>query len=87
MLAGTNWRAAPVAGQPRRRQRTHRDVHRDRVNGTTGCNSFGGGYTYADGGVAIGELRMTIMGCIGPIGDVEGRFTQAMTAATTATTD
>ena len=28
-----------------------------------------------------------MMACIGPIGDVEGRFTQAMTGATTATTD
>ena len=30
---------------------------------------------------------MTLMGCIGPIGDVEGRFTAALSGATTVVTD
>ena len=57
------------------------------VSGTTGCNAYGGSYTYEDGKITIGELRMTLMACIGPIGDVEARFTQAMSGTAIATTD
>ena len=57
------------------------------VSGTTGCNSYGGSYTYLDGRIVIGEMRMTLMACIGPIGDVESRFTQAMSEATAAAVD
>src|SRR4051812_21168036 len=56
------------------------------VTGTTGCNSYGGSYRY-DGTLAIGAMRMTMMACIGPIGDVESRFTQAMSDATSAAVD
>ena len=57
------------------------------VTGTTGCNAYGGGYTAADGGITFGPLRMTLMGCLGPIGEVEGRFSAAMSGATTVTFD
>ena len=82
------WQAVTVAGQPvvvgHEPTATFRGTE---VTGTTGCNSYGGSYTYADGKIAFGPLRMTLMACIGPIGEVEGRFTQAMSGATTATTD
>lgn len=57
------------------------------VNGTTGCNSYGGSYTYAAGVITFGPMRMTLMACIGPIGDVEGTFTAALAGATSATID
>ena len=82
------WRAVTVAGQAvvagHEPNATFRGTE---VTGSTGCNSYGGSYTYADGKITIGAMRMTMMACIGPIGDVEGRFTQAMSGATTATTD
>ena len=86
-IEGT-WQAVTVAGQPvivgHEPTATFRGTE---VSGTTGCNAYGGSYTYEDGKITIGELRMTLMACIGPIGDVEGRFTRAMSGATTATTD
>ena len=87
-LAGTSWTAISVGGQPV--VADHPPTARfgpAEVDGTTGCNSYGGGYTYADGTIAFGPLRMTLMACIGPIGEVEGRFTAAMTGATTAVVD
>jgi heat shock protein HslJ len=82
------WQAVTVAGQPvvagHEPTATFRETE---VTGTTGCNSYGGSYTYTDGKITIGEMRMTMMACIGPIGEVEGRFTHAMDGATTATTD
>jgi heat shock protein HslJ len=57
------------------------------VDGTTGCNRFGGSYTYADGKISFGLFRTTLMACIGPIGEVEGLFTAALSGATSATSD
>ncbi len=83
-----SWQAVTVAGQPvvagHEPTATFRGTE---VNGTTGCNSYGGAYDYADGKITFSPMRMTMMACIGPIGDVEGLFTQAMSGATTATTD
>jgi heat shock protein HslJ len=87
-LSGTSWKAITVAGQAvvvgHEPTATFTAAE---VAGTTGCNSYGGGYTYADGKIAFMPLRMTMMGCIGPIGEVEGRFTAAMSGATTAAVD
>ncbi len=87
-LAGTAWKAISVAGQPvvAGHEPTATFTAAE-VAGTTGCNSYGGGYTFTDGTIAFGPLRMTLMGCIGPIGDVEGRFTAAMSGATSVVTD
>ena len=83
-----SWQAVTVDGQPVvAGHEPTATFTATEVSGTTGCNSYGGSYTFADGRIAIGAMRMTMMACIGPIGDVEGRFTQAMTGATTATTD
>ncbi|MFL5684028.1 MAG: META domain-containing protein [Chloroflexota bacterium] len=83
-----SWRAVTVAGQ------TVVDGHEPtatflagEVTGTTGCNSYGGSYRYEEGALTIGEMRTTMMACIGPIGDVESRFTEAMSGATTAAVD
>jgi heat shock protein HslJ len=82
------WQAVTVAGQPVVPGHEPRATFAPtEVTGTTGCNSFGGSYTYADGTIAFGPLRQTLMGCIGPIGEVEGRFSAALTGATTASID
>jgi heat shock protein HslJ len=80
------WQAMTVAGQPVvAGHEPTATFGGTEVTGTTGCNSYGGSYTYADGKISFGPLRMTMMACIGPIGDVEARFTQALDGATTAT--
>ena len=82
------WRAVTVAGEPVvAGHEPTATFTTNEVSGTTGCNQYGGSYTYADGEVGISPMRMTMMACIGPIGEVEGRFTEAMGGATTATTD
>jgi heat shock protein HslJ len=83
-----SWKALTVAGQPVvPGHEPTATFAATEVDGTTGCNSYGGGYTYAAGAITFGPMRMTLMACIGPIGEVEGRFTAAMTGATTATVD
>ena len=87
-LAGTAWKAVTVAGQPVvTGHEPTATFSASEVIGTTGCNSYGGSYTLSDGKITFGPLRMTLMACIGPVGDVEGRYTAAMTGATTVTTD
>ena len=87
-LAGTAWRAvsvagaAPVAG----REPTIR-FEADRISGTTGCNQYFGGYTLVGGAIAFSEVGMTRMACDDAIGQIEGAFTSALTAATTAAID
>jgi len=80
-LAGTNWGVVSVAGRPSVPANTpFIGFTADRVKGTGGCNSFGGGYTYdpTTGSLTFGELMMTLMGCIGPGGDFEAVFFTAL---------
>jgi heat shock protein HslJ len=82
------WQGVTVAGQPVVvGHEPMANFGPGEVSGTTGCNSFGGSYTYADGKILFGPLRTTLMACIGPIGEVEGRFSAALAGATTVTTD
>lgn len=80
-LAGTNWGVVSVAGQPSVPASTpFIGFTADRAQGTGGCNQFGGGYTYdpTTGTLKLGELMMTLMGCIGPQGDFESVFVGAL---------
>jgi heat shock protein HslJ len=80
-LAGTNWGVVSVAGQPSVPASTpFIGFTPDRAQGTGGCNQFGGGYTYdpATGMLTVGELMMTLMGCVGPQGDFETVFLGAL---------
>lgn len=82
------WRAVTVAGQPVvSGHEPTATFSATEVSGTTGCNSYGGSYATADGVIIFGPMRMTLMACIGPIGEVEGRFTAAMAGATAAAID
>lgn len=79
-LAGTAWRVASIDGQnavPNHEPTVIFDG--TRVEGTGGCNGYGGDYTFdADSAtLTVGDLMSTMMGCMGPEGDYEGRFHQA----------
>ena len=68
-LAGTSWTAIFVAGQPVAPDHAPTAIFTAaEVAGTTGCNSYGGGYTYTDGTITFQPMRMTMMACIGPAG-------------------
>jgi heat shock protein HslJ len=81
-LDGTSWKAILVAGQPPVAGREPTATFADaRVQGTTGCNQYGGPYTQSDGSIGFGPLMSTMMGCEAAIGEVEGRFDAALNGA------
>lgn len=87
-LAGTAWTAIMVAGQPTvpgSEPTAHFTA--DRVDGTTGCNRYGGSYEYAAGVIKLGQLMSTLMGCDGAIGATEMRFNTALAGASTVAID
>jgi heat shock protein HslJ len=87
-LAGTAWKAVLVAGQPTvAGTEPTAAFGADRVEGTTGCNSYGGSYRYASGSIDFGDLMSTAMGCEGAISAVEQRFVAALNGASTASVD
>jgi len=87
-LAGTAWWAVSVAGAaPVAGREPTITFAADRVSGTTGCNQYFGGYTLVGGAIAFSEVGMTRMACDDAIGQIEGAFTSALTAATTAAID
>jgi heat shock protein HslJ len=54
-LAGTAWTAVLVAGQPTvSGSEPTAAFTADRVEGTTGCNRYGGSYGYAAGVIKFG---------------------------------
>ena len=80
-LVGTNWGVVSVADRPSVPPSIpFIGFTADRVQGTGGCNSFGGGYTYDrnTGSLTLGELMTTLMGCIGPQGDFETILFEAL---------
>jgi heat shock protein HslJ len=87
-LAGTAWRVvsidgvAPVAG--RAPTIAFGPVN---VSGSGGCNTYGGPYRYEAGSIQFGDLAMTAMGCIGPIGPMEAAFMKVLSTATSASVD
>lgn len=73
-LQGTTWRAflvrdaVPVAGAE-----PTITFDGDQAGGTTGCNSYGGGFRLGtDGSFRMDSMIMTEMACDGPRGDQEG---------------
>ena len=87
-LAGTAWRAISVSGAaPVAGNEPTIAFDADRATGTTGCNQYFGGYTYADGTIALSQVGMTMMACDGPIGTVEGSFVKALNGATSVAID
>jgi heat shock protein HslJ len=87
-LEGTAWRAMSVSGAPPVAGREPTLVFTaDQVNGTTGCNQFFGGYTYADGAITLSNVGMTLMACDDAVNGVEAAYTKALNGAATAAVD
>jgi heat shock protein HslJ len=71
-LADTHWTIASINGQPATAQRkAEMNFTADRVSGNAGCNSFGGGYTIANGVMTTTQIISTKMACLGPGMDQE----------------
>jgi heat shock protein HslJ len=87
-LAGTAWKAILVGGQPVVPGREPMAAFStDQVKGTGGCNAFNGSYQYRPGAITFGDLASTAMGCEDPVGTVEGRFSGALSGATSVFLD
>jgi heat shock protein HslJ len=78
-LAGTGWRVlriddmVPVAGSE------PTIAFRDgQLEGTTGCNSYGGQVTIEGTSFEAGELMMTLIGCMDEISEMETAFIRAI---------
>jgi heat shock protein HslJ len=88
---GSAWRVVAVNGRPpiAGSEPTAVFAATD-VKGSSGCNSYGGQYTYdpSSGSISFRDLAMTAMACIEPgRNDFEGIFTQAINQATSASID
>ena len=60
----------------------------DKVEGTTGCNSYFGTYEYARGAIKFSTMGSTAMACLDPaIAATEGRFMGAMQGASSVSID
>jgi heat shock protein HslJ len=87
-MAGTSWTAirvgnlATVVGSEPTVAFTA-----DRFQGTTGCNSYGGLYRYANGVIKVGEVTSTLALCDGPVGATEARFMAAIGGASSVSID
>jgi heat shock protein HslJ len=84
-LAGTAWRAVTVSGaEPVPGREPTIRFEEERLNGSTGCNQFFGGYTYADGTIAVSQVGMTMMACDDAVGTIESAFLTVLNGATSA---
>jgi len=76
-LAGTRWTGV-VEGKPDPRTLPRLEFTDSRIAGFTGCNMLSGAWHQENGEVHVGPLAMTKRYCVGPEGDVEKRFLQAV---------
>jgi heat shock protein HslJ len=76
-LAGTRWTGV-VEGKPDPRTLPRLEFTDSRIAGFTGCNMLSGAWHPEKGEVRVGPLATTKRFCVGPEGDVEKRFLQAV---------
>lgn len=89
-LTGTAWRVVTINGRPPVVGSEPTAVFAaTEVNGSAGCNSYGGSYAYdpSEGGITFGIVAMTEMACDEARNEVEAAFTQAIGGATSASID
>ena len=81
-LAGTAWTLASMQGRrPPAGSAVTIAFEPDRVSGESGCNSYGGGYTYdpATGAIRIGDLGSTKRACVEPArNELEAAFLETL---------
>jgi heat shock protein HslJ len=81
-LVGTGWRVvrvddtAPVAGSE-----PTIAFKEGRIEGTTGCNSYGGDVTINGATIEAGDMAMTLIGCMDEISEMETAFLAALDGA------
>jgi len=83
-LAGTRWTGV-VEGKPDPRTLPRLEFTDSRVAGFTGCNMLSGAWRRDNGEVRVGPLATTKRFCVGPEGEVERRFLQAVNAESRVT--
>ncbi len=78
-LAGTTWRIVSINGAliPTEPQASLM-FDDSRMNGTVGCNRFGGSYTFSKGTLSFGPLMSTKMGCPALLGAREDGVTKML---------
>ena len=88
-LAGSTWTAIRVGDLPTVvGSQPTAGFTADKVQGTTGCNSYFGSYEYSRGAIKFSTMGSTAMACLDPaIGATEGRFMGAMQAASSVSID
>ncbi len=58
------------------------DVKGDRIEGVSGCNSYGGKATMNEGAFQVREVSSTARGCAGPINRQEEAYRRALSSST-----
>jgi heat shock protein HslJ len=90
-LAGTAWKVISVSGQaPAIGAEPTATFSADRVTGSGGCNTYGGGFQYdpSSGRIQMRNLVMTSMACVEAArNDLEAAFFQALGTANLAAVD
>ena len=90
-LTGTSWRVVTVNGRvPMAGAEPTAIFTANQVNGSAGCNHYGGAYAFdpSTGAIAFRELGMTAMACVDNArNEFETLFSQAMGQVTTAAID
>ena len=83
-LENTRWKLLEVGGKPAVVHPHAPEasitlmVAEHRVQGSSGCNNLMGGYELDGDRLKFGQVAMTRKACIGPLGDQEMAFTQAI---------
>lgn len=52
------------------------------MQGTSGCNTYGGSYEADDGSISLGAMSMTEMACDEPLMALESAYLDALAGAT-----
>jgi heat shock protein HslJ len=82
-LYGVEWRALSISGRPpvAGHDVTLRLEPSGRVQGSTGCNSYGGSFELRDGRLELRDLLMTAAACVDRgAADAERRFLEVLHA-------
>ncbi len=81
-LDGTSWTGVSIGGQPpiAGSEPTLR-FDGEQLGGSTGCNSFGGGFGLEGGRFKVGDIAATEMACMDALGEQEARFFEILRAA------
>jgi heat shock protein HslJ len=88
-LVGSTWTAIRVGDQPTvAGSQPTAAFTADKVQGTSGCNSYFGTYEYARGAIKFSTMGSTAMACLDPVtGAMEGQFMGAMQGASSVSID